>query len=67
MAELYEFVRCPAASSGRELSSVQLAWSMASTDVERKQVTDDFGTTKEELREVHGLDVEQYGTADHGG
>ncbi|WP_281192364.1 hypothetical protein [Streptomyces vietnamensis] len=40
---------------------------MASTDVERKQVTDDFGTTKEELREVHGLDVEQYGTADHGG
>ncbi|MEU0405496.1 hypothetical protein ABZ318_35900 [Streptomyces sp. NPDC006197] len=67
MADSYGFAHCSAASSGRELSSVQLAWSMASTDVERKQVTDDHGTTKEELREVHGLDVEQYGTADHGG
>ncbi|MFD9045698.1 hypothetical protein [Streptomyces zaomyceticus] len=54
-------------SSGRELSSIQLGWSGATTDTERKQVVADAGTTIEELREIHGLDVERYGIADDDG
>ncbi|MFJ5076094.1 hypothetical protein ACIP8Z_16020 [Streptomyces sp. NPDC088553] len=62
-AESYGFDHCSTPSSGRELSSVQLDWSSATTDTERKQVIADAGTTLEELREIHGLDVERYGTA----
>ncbi|MFD7959617.1 hypothetical protein ACFV5J_02285 [Streptomyces zaomyceticus] len=66
-AESHGSDNCSMHSSGRELSSIQLGWSRATTDTERKQVVADAGTTIEELREIHGLDVERYGTADDDG